>query len=136
MRALCLLMWAGASVWLLAPHAALPAEAGNGAKFYTVVDGRADQRTMNGYRRYHAGCNHCHGPNGEGSTFATSLVDPLPPLDVFMLSVLDGKTNGNLVMNGFRNDPNFAPYLLDIYAYLQARADGALGRGRPPALQP
>jgi hypothetical protein len=34
-------------------------------------------------------------------------------------------------MKGFAADPNFAPYIDDIYAYLQARADGALGRGRP-----
>jgi hypothetical protein len=34
-------------------------------------------------------------------------------------------------MKGFGGDPNIAPYVDDIYAYLQARADGALGRGRP-----
>ena len=34
-------------------------------------------------------------------------------------------------MKGFAGDPNVAPYIDDIYAYLQARADGALGRGRP-----
>ena len=34
-------------------------------------------------------------------------------------------------MRGFADDPNVAPYLPDIYAYLQARADGAIGRGRP-----
>ncbi|TIY04589.1 MAG: cytochrome C, partial [Mesorhizobium sp.] len=28
-----------------------------------------------------------------------------------------------------------APYIDDIYAYLQARADGALGRGRPERLE-
>ena len=136
MPALRLLVWAGVGLCLLAPRGAFPQEAQSGPKLYTVVDGRADQRTLNGYRRYHAGCNHCHGANGDGSTFATSLIDPVLPLDDFMRSVLDGKTDGNLVMNGFRNDPNFAPYLTDIYAYLQARADGALGRGRPPKLQP
>jgi len=31
-------------------------------------------------------------------------------------------------MKGFANDPNVAPYVDDIYAYLQARADGVLGR--------
>jgi hypothetical protein len=34
-------------------------------------------------------------------------------------------------MKGFSGDPNVAPYVDDIYAYLQARADGVLGRGRP-----
>ncbi len=41
-------------------------------KFYRIVDGKVDARTHNGYRRYHAGCNHCHGPDGVGSTFASS----------------------------------------------------------------
>jgi hypothetical protein len=34
-------------------------------------------------------------------------------------------------MKGFSEDPNVAPYVDDIYAYLQARADGVLDRGRP-----
>jgi hypothetical protein len=36
-----------------------------------------------------------------------------------------------VVMKGFAADPNIAPFVDDIYAYLQARADGALARGRP-----
>jgi len=38
-------------------------------------------------------------------------------------------------MKGFAGDPNIAPYVDDILAYLQARADGALGRGRPARLK-
>ena len=38
-------------------------------------------------------------------------------------------------MLGFADDPNVSPYVDDIYAYLQARADGALGRGRPDRLE-
>jgi hypothetical protein len=30
-------------------------------KFYCIVDGKVDERTYNGFRRYNAGCNHCHG---------------------------------------------------------------------------
>jgi hypothetical protein len=37
-------------------------------------------------------------------------------------------------MQGFADDPNIAPYIDDIYAYLQARSDGVLGRGRPAGL--
>ncbi|TCN22778.1 hypothetical protein EV184_12323 [Sinorhizobium americanum] len=44
--------------------------------------------------------------------------------------------SGSSVMKGFATDPNFAPYIDDIYAYLQARADGALGRGRPKRMEP
>ena len=106
------------------------------AKFYRVVDGKADARTFNGFRRYHAGCNHCHGPDGVGSMFSPSLVENLPGIDEFRRVVLDGLKDPALPMRGFADDPNFAPYVDDIYAYLQARSDGALGRGRPGRLQP
>jgi mono/diheme cytochrome c family protein len=106
-------------------------------KFYTVVDGKVDARTYNGYRRYHAGCNHCHGPDGVGSTFASSLVGRPLDIEEFRRVVRDGQSSsGTSVMKGFGDDPNFAPYIDDIYAYLQARADGALGRGRPKRLEP
>ncbi|MCT7377893.1 c-type cytochrome [Chelativorans salis] len=105
-------------------------------KFYRVVDGKADARTYNGFRRYHAGCSHCHGPDGVGSTFASSLVDRPLDIETFRRVVREGQSNGASVMKGFADDPNFAPYVDDIYAYLQARADGALGRGRPGRLEP
>jgi mono/diheme cytochrome c family protein len=104
-------------------------------RFYRVVDGKVDARTYNGYRRYHAGCNHCHGPDGIGSTFGPSLVEALPDPDSFRRIVRDGRSTGASVMQGFADDPNIAPYIDDIYAYLQARADGALGRGRPIRLE-
>lgn len=107
-----------------------------GDKFYRVIDGKADARTYNGFRRYNAGCSHCHGPDGVGSTFASSLVDRLPDIDSFRRIVREGQSNGTSVMKGFAGDPNFAPYVDDLYAYLQARADGALGRGRPARLEP
>ena len=105
-------------------------------KFYRVVDGKVDARTYNGYRRYHAGCNHCHGQDGMGSTFGPSLVDGLAGIEAFRRVVRDGQRTGTSVMDGFAGNPNIEPYLDDIYAYLQARADGALGRGRPLRLEP
>lgn len=104
-------------------------------KFYKVVNGKVDARTYNGFRRYHGGCSHCHGPDGVGSTFASALVDRLPSIELFRLTVLGGQRSGASVMQGFADDPNVAPYIDDIYAYLQARADGALGRGRPGRLE-
>jgi len=103
-------------------------------KFYRVVDGKVDARTYNGFRRYHAGCNHCHGPDGMGSTFGPSLVEGLPDVETFRRTVRSGRSDGPSVMKGFADDPNIAPYVDDIYAYLQARADGVLGRGRPALL--
>ena len=100
-------------------------------KPYRIVDGKVDARTYNGFRRYHAGCNHCHGPDGIGSTFGPSLVERLAGADAFRRVVLDGRISTTSAMQGFADDPNVAPHVDDIYAYLQARVDGKLGRGRP-----
>jgi mono/diheme cytochrome c family protein len=98
--------------------------------------GPADERTYNGFKRYHAGCNHCHGQDGMGSTFGPALVDGLPDIETFRRIVRNGTSNGASVMKGFAGDPNVAPYEDDIYAYLQARAEGRLGRGRPLQAKP
>jgi mono/diheme cytochrome c family protein len=121
-----------ASLWVCVAVAD-PARAGG--KFYRIVDGKVDAQTYNGFRRYHAGCNHCHGQDGMGSTFAPSLLTSLPGIEDFRRVVSGGRTNGTSVMKGFGDDPNIAPYIDDIYAYLQARADGALGPGRPVRLE-
>ena len=98
---------------------------------YRIIDGKVDGNTYNGYRRYHAGCNHCHGPDGLGSSFGPSLVDAPLDADTFREIVREGRVNGTSVMKGYAHDANVDPYVGDIYAYLRARADGALGRGRP-----
>ena len=103
-------------------------------KLYRVVDGKVDKRTYNGYRRYNSICIHCHGPDGIGGSFAPSLIEKPLDLPAFRQVVLAGRTNGNSVMKGFAGDGNVEPYIEDIYAYLQARADGVLGRGRPDRL--
>jgi mono/diheme cytochrome c family protein len=104
-------------------------------KFYRIIGDKVDARTYNGFRRYHAGCNHCHGQDGMGSTFGPSLIERLPDIERFRRTVRDGTSSGSSVMKGYTDDPNVAPYVDDIYAYLRARADGALGRGRPNKLE-
>jgi mono/diheme cytochrome c family protein len=106
-------------------------EHATGAKDCQIFGGGVDEGTYNGFRRYHASCSHCHGPDGMGSTVASSVIAPLADMDRFRQVVRDGVRNGYAVMKGFGSDPNIAPYIDDIYAYLQARADGALPRGRP-----
>ncbi len=103
-------------------------------KLYRVMDGKVDKRTYNGYRRYNSICIHCHGPDGIGGSFAPSLIAAPLDLPAFRQVVLAGRKNGNSVMKGFAGDGNVEPYIEDIYAYLQARADGVLGRGRPARL--
>ena len=101
---------------------------------YQVIDGAVDRGIHNGYRRYHATCSHCHGPDGLGSSFGPSLVERPLTFAAFAEVVRRGSARGSAVMQGFADDPNVAPHIHDIYAYLRARADGALGRGRPRRL--
>ena len=69
-------------------------------------------------------------------TFAPSLIDRPVDYDAFRAVVLGGRIVGASAMRGFADDPNVAPYIDAIYAYLEARSDGALGRGRPPDAKP
>ena len=38
-------------------------------------DGTVDWYTFSGFRRYHSDCHVCHGPNGEGSSYAPALAE-------------------------------------------------------------
>ena len=107
---------------------------------YHVADGQVDRGTYNGYRRYHASCHVCHGPDGLGSSFAPALIDSMKQLDygAFAEVVVNGRqaegATGNSVMPSFAFDPNVMEYMNDIYGYLRARSDGVLDRGRPTRL--
>lgn len=100
-------------------------------------DGTVSWPVYQGYRRYHSYCHVCHGPDGLGSSFGPALVDSLKVLsyDQFAEVVVNGRKNVTTatekVMPSFGLNPNVMCYLDDIYAYLKARSDGALGRGRP-----
>ncbi len=116
----------------------------NGDPTYRVTeDGRkVDWYTMSGYVRYSANCMACHGPDGMGSSYAPSLVDALKGMDYahFAGIVVGGKKDVNaaqeLVMPAFGDNRNVTCYLPDIYTYLRARAEGALGRNRPAEHEP
>src|SRR5215475_12484104 len=107
---------------------------------YTVEDGKVDRKTFNGWRRYTESCLRCHGPDGAGSSYAPSLVDSVKQTskDQFEEIVINGRTNVNAasenVMPPFGEVEDVVLYLDDIWAYLKARADGVLDRGRPPRI--
>jgi len=109
-------------------------------KPYTVEDGKVDRKTFNGWRRYTESCLRCHGPDGAGSSYAPSLVDSVKQMskDQFDDIVINGRTNVSAasenVMPPFGEVEDVVLYLDDIWAYLKARADGVLGRGRPPRI--
>ena len=126
---------------LLGTGVALAAESEQATqKPYTVVDGKVDKKTFNGWRRYTESCLRCHGPDGAGSSYAPSLVDSANHMtqDEFNEIVVNGRTNVNAssenVMPPFGEVEDVVTYLDDIWAYLKARADGVLGRGRPPRI--
>ncbi|MBX6740577.1 MAG: c-type cytochrome [Acetobacteraceae bacterium] len=113
----------------------------NEEKPYHIENGRVDKATYNGYRRYGDSCLRCHGPDGLGSSYAPNLVESLKHLtqDQFSEIVINGKrdvsTSQQLVMPAFGTVEDVVLYLGDIYAYLKARSDGALGRGRPKRME-
>ncbi len=124
---------------------ALIAMPGGGAraaeeKPYVVKDGKVDKGTFNGWRRYTESCLRCHGPDGAGSSYAPVLLESLKSMseDEFNEVVVNGrvdvKPGKQSVMPAFGTVEDVVLYLHDIYAYLKARSDGVLGRGRPPRI--
>lgn len=117
-----------------------------GGRYYTEDDvptfnindaGEVDWLTFSGFRRYHSECHVCHGPDGEGSTYAPALKKSALTLDYY--DFVDVATNGrqrvdaadNSVMPAFGTNANVMCYLDDIYVYLKARGMEAVPRGRP-----
>jgi len=106
-------------------------------KPYTIVDGKVDLHTYNGWRRYTESCLRCHGPDGAGSSYAPDLTRSLKTMseddlkEVVVNGRMDVNTAAENVMPAFGTVEDVMLYLDDIYAYLKARSDGVLGRGRP-----
>ncbi|MCM2502250.1 c-type cytochrome, methanol metabolism-related [Aureimonas altamirensis] len=101
-------------------------------------DGTADFYTWRGYKKYTANCMQCHGPDGQGSSFAPNLTDSLKRIDYYEFTgiVVGGQQNvwntgGNSVMPAWGEDKNVMCYLDAIYIYLRARTDGVVGKGEP-----
>ncbi len=102
-----------------------------------AADGTVDWYTYSGYRRYHSECHVCHGPDGMGSSYAPALKDSLKTMSYgdFLGIVASGRKNVGTaqdnVMPAFGANPNVACYMDDVYVYLRARANDAVGRVRP-----
>ena len=105
---------------------------------YSVdANGKVDLSTYRGWRQFHGVCHTCHGPDAMGSTIAPNLLDAFanrPDLtyEKFVQTVVNGrKVDGQQVMLAFGKNRDIIRNLDNLYAYLRARAEGALGRGRP-----
>ena len=110
----------------------------NGDPTYKVSeDGTVDWYLYSGFRRYHSECHVCHGPDGEGSTYAPALKTSLKTIGYaeFYGVVVSGKQDlgagAEKVMPSFGENKNVMCYLDDIYVYLRARSNEAVPRGRP-----
>jgi quinoprotein dehydrogenase-associated probable ABC transporter substrate-binding protein len=105
---------------------------------YVVQNGKADSKTYSGWVRFAAFCQVCHGTGGVGSAIAPSLTQALKTLNQRQFETIVScglKGNqGTGVMPAWGTNPNIEPYLEVLWAYLSARADGALGPGRPEKL--
>lgn len=108
-----------------------------GIPTFKIENGVVDFATFNGFRRYSAECHVCHGPDGEGSTYAPALKNSVLQMDYYAFQeiVASGKKQVNAaqnqVMPAFGTNKNVWCYVDDIYVYLLARGAGDLPRGRP-----
>jgi hypothetical protein len=131
------------------------------AKPYRIVNGKVDDATYRGWQIYHSSCHTCHGVDAVGTQVAPSLVERIRDLsasdfttkvltsyrivvgseaagaddstavrEAFIAEVLR-RERGEVVMPAWESDSKVHPHLLDLYAYLKARSDGALGPGKP-----
>lgn len=131
---------------------------------YRVVNGRVDRGTYTGWQLFHSTCYGCHGAGATGTDLAPNLVERIKTLSQrdFVAKVLtsyrlvlpEGTADRNVafeamleaimrrernpqvkvIMPAFEADPNVSPHVLDLYAYLLARADGKVGPGEPKKL--
>jgi mxaJ protein len=102
---------------------------------YKVYGNKADAKTYEGWIRFAGFCERCHGPGGIGSAQAPDLAEAIksltkPQFDQILRCGLTGNI-GIGVMPAWGDNPNIMPYLDDLWSYLQARSDNALGPGRP-----
>jgi methanol metabolism-related c-type cytochrome len=105
--------------------------------FRVKDDGTVDWYTYSGFRRYNSECIVCHGPVGNGSSFAPALKDSVKRLSYgdFLGTVASGRKNVTTatenVMPAFGDNRNVMCYIDDIYVYLRARAYEKVGGTRP-----
>lgn len=118
----------------------------DGTPTYNIIkEGEAvkqvDWYTYSGWRRYHAECHVCHGPNAGGSTFAPALADSLKTMtyEKFLQVVAGGQMRDMggtpSVMPALGDNKNVMCYIDDIYVYIKARATGDMPPGRLSADQ-
>ena len=99
-------------------------------KPYSIIDGKIDEFTLQGWRTYNGGgCGSCHGKGGAGAVgpdIGNRLVTGLSKAD-FMNIVAKGVPG--TMMRPHNTNKRVMDNLENLYAYLLARGDGVLGPG-------
>ena len=121
---------------------ATDANAAPDKKPYTIKDGKVDINTYHGYLYYGDQCMRCHGPDGAGSSYAPNLTQSLKVMTKEQVenTIVNGRkhvdSSNDKVMPAFGTNEDVISNMDNIYNYLLARSDGALGRGHPEHLEP
>ena len=114
-----------------APYSIECGQVDNRGQSYCYVDGD----TYIGWRTFHGFCHVCHAQDAVGSTFAPNLLDRMTQSDMtrdlFVERLNEGFTGQVGVMPPWKENPNVRKRYNELYAYLTARASGALPPGRP-----
>ena len=100
---------------------------------YTVTDGNTlDAVSYGGFKLYRNWCARCHGTYGQGMV-GPNLVNSLKNMskNQFMKTVKNGKAGSIGNMPAWKANAKVMQGRDSIYAYLKARADGAIGAVKP-----
>ncbi len=111
-----------------------------------------------GWRVYQDRCARCHGVDAKGTALAPDLLARVPALGArafvsgvlyrydatlqgqpasspgareAQVEVIMARTDQPLAMPAWQDEVSVNAHILDLYAYLSARADGRLGVGKP-----
>jgi mono/diheme cytochrome c family protein len=102
-------------------------------QLYTVTDGnRLDANSYSGFKLYRNWCARCHGTYGQGMV-GPDLAESLNVItkEEFFDTVENGKSGTIGSMPAWKANPKVMEGRDKLYAYLKARADGAIGVVKP-----
>jgi len=100
---------------------------------YNVIDGnKLDAASYNGFKLYRNWCARCHGTYGQGMV-GPNLANSLKSISQqeFDNTVENGKSGTIGSMPPWKGNTKVMGGLGNIYAYLKARSDGAIGEIKP-----
>lgn len=97
---------------------------------------QVDELTYSGWRTFKIECQQCHGGGALGTTFAPNLLERMNQAGVdygrFLYVIENGYRGQMGMMPPLKANPRVQDNKDAIFAYLKARADGAIPNGRPP----